>query len=264
MCLYCYATAYLGRRPSEPKRDFIRRLARDVKRADPKIPVELSSSSDPYPPEEEFFGLTRSALKLLKANGFRILITSKGTLFTRDLEFIDAVMVTITTLDEGLAKRLEPNAPSPRDRLRALGKASEVVRVGVRIDPIIPGLNDDKKMIKELLEAARGAGAEHVVTSTYKARPDNFKRMIQAFPDMEGIWRRLYYQEGSKVGGYRYLSREIRREIMEYVVMEATKLGMSAATCREGFPDLLRAESCDGTHLTRREKGISNPRWKAR
>ncbi len=256
MCLYCYATAYVGRRPSQPKRDFIKRLARDLRRADPRLPVELSSSSDPYPPEEGFFGLTRSALKLLKAHNFRVLITTKGTLFTRDLELVDGVMVTITTLDRELARKLEPNAPPPEERLKALKKASEVVRIGVRVDPIVPGLNDDRKRIKELLEAIRDAGAEHVVTSTYKARPDNFKRMVQAFPEMEREWRRLYYSEGVRVGGYRYLSAQLRRRIMEYVVGEALKLGMSAATCREGFPDLLRAKSCDGTHLTLREKGI--------
>ncbi len=250
MCLYCYATAYIGRRPSTPKRDFLRRLARDLRRADPRLPVELSSSSDPYPPEEMGLGLTRSALKLLKASGFRTLITTKGTGFTRDLDLIDGVMVTITTLDRELAKKIEPNAPSPEDRLRAIEEASQIVRVGIRLDPIIPGLNDDREGLREVLQAAKDAGAEHVVTSTYKARPDNFRRMINAFPGLASMWRRLYYEEGERISGYRYLKRERRRELMSFVVSEALKLGMSAATCREGFPDLLKAKSCDGTHLT--------------
>ncbi len=246
-CLYCYATSYVGRKPSRPKRDFLKRLRRDLARADPSIPVDMSTSSDPYPPEEMVLGLTRAALEVLRSRGYRVLLTTKGVGFVRDQGLFGALMITITTLDGQLASKLEPFAPSPSSRLDAL--ASVEVRRGARVDPIIPGLTDDPADLKELLREIRDSGAEHVVFSTYKAKPDNFKRMALSFPDLAGSWRHLYYDRGVRIGGYRYLPTRERYRLLKDLVEEAIKLGLTASVCREGFKDLLKAPSCDGTHL---------------
>jgi len=248
-CLYCYATSYLGRKPSKPKNNFISRLLSDIKKADKRIPVELSTSSDPYPPIEETLALTRRTLDILKRAGFKTLITTKGTGFTRDEGLFDALMVTVTTLDKDIYSKMEPGAPSPIKRLEAMNSVK--TGKGIRVDPIIPLLNDDLGALREILRIARDYGASHVVFSTYKVKPDNFKRMVEAFPELEKEWRELYFKEGYRIGGYRYLPAKIRRKILEPLVEEATRLGMSAALCREGFQDLHRAKSCDGTHLIR-------------
>ncbi len=246
-CLYCYATSYVGRKPSRPKKDFLKRLRRDLARADPSLPVDMSTSSDPYPPEEMVLGLTRASLEMLRSKGFRVLLTTKGVGFTRDQGLFDGLMVTITTLDRELASKLEPFAPPPSSRLDAL--ASVEVRKGVRVDPIIPELTDDLRDLKELLREIRDSGAEHVVFSTYKAKPDNFTRMVLSFHDLADVWRHLYYDEGVMVGGYRYMPTSNRYRLLRFAVEEALKLGMTASVCREGFKDLMRAPSCDGTHL---------------
>jgi DNA repair photolyase len=240
-CLYCYATSYVGRRISKPKLDFIKMLKKDIYEADPRIPVELSTSSDPYTPEEAVIGITRASLKLLKSRGFKVLITTKGTSFKYDQDLFDAVMVTITTLDDEISSKLEPNAPSPSERLEALSQVEK--RKGVRIDPIIPKINDDLDDIRELLREARDCGAEHVVFSTYKAKPDNMRRMLNAFPELA----ELNFTE--RIGSYKYLERGLRYKLLKGAVEEALKLGMTASVCREGFTDLMRARSCDGTHM---------------
>ncbi len=247
LCLYCYATSYIGRKPSTIKRKFLQRLKKDLKRADPRIPVELSTSSDPYPPEELSLGITRESLELLRGEGFRVLITTKGVGFVRDEGLYQGVMVTITTLDKELASKLEPRAPSPDKRLDALSSIES--RKGVRIDPIIPFLTDDIRSLKDLIKSVRDTGAEHIVFSTYKAKPDNFKRIVLAFPEMSELWRSLYYKEGERISGYRYLKAKLRYRILKPLVEETLRLGMTASVCREGFPDLLMAPSCDGTHL---------------
>ncbi len=247
LCLYCYATSYIGRKPSTIKRKFLQRLKKDLKRADPRIPVELSTSSDPYPPEELSLGITRESLELLRGEGFRVLITTKGVGFVRDEGLYQGAMVTITTLDKELASKLEPRAPSPDKRLDALSSIES--RKGVRIDPIIPFLTDDIRSLKDLIKSVRDTGAEHIVFSTYKAKPDNFKRIVLAFPEMSELWRSLYYKEGEKISGYRYLKAKLRYRILKPLVEETLRLGMTASVCREGFPDLLMAPSCDGTHL---------------
>ncbi|MEM2218975.1 MAG: radical SAM protein [Candidatus Korarchaeum sp.] len=251
-CLYCYATSYVGRRPSSPKRGFLSMLRRDLLEADPRIPIELSTSSDPYTPEELSLGITRASLALLNSRGFRVLITTKGTGFPLDEGLYDSVMVTVTTLDKRLSSKLEPFAPGPSRRIDSLAEVS--VRKGVRVDPIIPGLNDDPDDIRSLLREVRDAGAEHVTFSTYKAKPDSLRRLIDAFPEEARNLRELYLREGVPVRGYRYLRAGLRYRILSKVVDEALKLGMTASVCREGFPELMRAESCDGTHLMSSQK----------
>ncbi|NPA04768.1 MAG: radical SAM protein [Crenarchaeota archaeon] len=255
-CLYCYATSYIGRRPSTPKKHLIERLRRDLRRLPEGSLIELSTSSDPYPPVEERLRLTRTCLELILGKGFRVLITTKGSLVARDAELLSrgsaAVMITITTMDSGLASRLEPGAPPPRDRVEALRRLAEAgVPVGVRLDPILPGLNDDEDSIREVLEAVREAGAVTVTCSTYKARPDNLRRVVDAFPELAERYRRLYREEGSWIHGYWYLPQRLRRIILERARRIALSLGLGFATCREGFSYMNTAGSCDGSHLIR-------------
>ena len=68
-----------------------------------------------------------------------------------------AVYVTITTLDAGLARKLEPRAAAPHRRLRTLRTLAEHgVPCGVSLAPQIPFLTED---IEQVLEAAWDAGA---------------------------------------------------------------------------------------------------------
>ncbi len=255
-CLYCYATSYIRARKSIPKKNFIERLLRDLERADQRIPISMSNSSDPYPPEEREFMFTLRTLEILLPRGYKVLIVTKGALVARDAELLSkgnaAVTMTITTLDENLAKRLEPFAPPPDERLKALRVLVEHgVPVGVRIDPVIPFLNDDEKDIRELVETLASIGVKFIVTSTYKARPDNLKRMKTGFPEITDKLDRLYRVEGSWVKGYWYLPLELRRKLLKPVIEYARRNGMEYVTCREGLTsrEWFNARSCDGTHL---------------
>ena len=255
-CRYCYATAYIGEKPSTPKKDVVRRLYRDLLRMDPRIPINIGTSSDPYPPEEERIGLTRRILEVLVPQGRRILITTKGTLYaTRDIDIISrgnvAVTPSITMLDEKWSRIVEPHAPLQRDRIEALkAVASHGVPVGVRVDPVIPYINDDPSMLRELVSRVWEAGASFIVTSTYKARPDNLARM-RRLPEVGERIYRLYREKGVRVNGYLYLPRREREELLKPVVEEARRLGMEYATCREGLTGRywFNAKSCDGVHL---------------
>ncbi len=254
-CIYCYATAYIGRRPSTPKKNYKERLLYDILHViDPRFHIDMSTSSDPYPPEEERYRLTRWSLEQLLPRGFKVLIITKGALVARDADLLSrgnaAVTMTITTMDETLARKLEPNAPPPRERVRALSKLRGAgVPVGLRLDPVFPYLTDDRDSIREVLEAAYAAGVRFVVTSTYKARPDNLKRFVEVFPELRERYERLYKREGRWMYGYWYLPEKLRLEIMLRVKGEAERLGMEFATCREGFPQLHTARTCDGSHL---------------
>jgi DNA repair photolyase len=275
MCLYCYATSYIGRRPSTPKKRFIENLVHDLNIVSPSILVNIGTSSDPYPPEEMRYRLTRKSLELMLPRGIRILITTKGIIPPEDIELIKkgnvAVTPTITTLDPRVASVIEPNAPPPSERIelvRALSKNS--IPVGVRVDPIIPFVNDDPHEIEELVCRLASAGARFIVTSTYKAKPDSLSRLRRALGDTGERIYKLYREKGVQLYGYRYLPRPLREKILKPVVNAARKCGLRYATCREGLTskEWFNAPSCDGSHLIplrvkpqRFRGGIDIRRW---
>ena len=163
-------------------------------------------------------------------------------------KWVDAIVTTCGTLDHDLARRLEPNAPPPSRRLDALEKLSRAgIPVGVRLDPIIPFLNDGD--IERLLKEVKNAGAIHVTSSTFKPRLDGWRRMEQAFSEACKRLRPLYFEQGERIGRSYYLPRALRFRLMKRVYEECRRLGLSFACCREGFPELNTAGSCDGSHL---------------
>jgi len=173
-------------------------------------------------------------------------------LVLRDLDILKksriAVSITITTLDENKAKRLEPNAPPPEKRLEAIKILSKNgIPTIARIDPIIPLINDME--INDLVRSVAEAGTKHIVSSTYKVKLDNWKRMKRKFLEEMKKLRSLYFIKGERISGYYYLPKEYRFEIMKKVFEEAKKFGVTFAACREGFFEVNNAKTCDGSHL---------------
>ena len=252
-CLYCYITAY---NPDacrlRPKKDFLKKLRRDLRKVAPRLHISISNSSDPYPPQEAEKQLTRRALQEILSRGLRVQIITKSDIVCRDVDIVSrgncSVSITITTLDESLAKKLEPNAPSPKKRLSALEKlVEEGVPCSARVDPLIPGLNDEEAV--ELVGELASIGVLHICSSTYKAKPDNFQRLVSAFPEFEQKLRKLYWVEGQKVGRARYLPSSMRKEMLLKVRKEVDRYGLTFGVCREGFPSLNSGATCDGSHL---------------
>jgi len=233
----------------------LRNVKNDLELIEKNAIIEMSSSSDPYPPIEENLRLTRRTLELFAKHPVRVLITTKSNIIVRDIDLLSkirsAVMITITMLDENLAKLIEPGAPPPSLRLKAIRDLSaNGIPVGVRIDPVIPGINSDEYLIAELVEKIRDAGAKHIVTSTYKAKWDSLNRLTQALPDIANNLRNLYIYSGVRVHGYLYLPREMRERLLLPVIRAALKQGVTVATCREGLSqEFFKAPSCDGSHL---------------
>ena len=249
-CLYCYASSYIIRFSSpRPKKDFLARLGKEL----PKIPINsiitISNSSDPYLPLEEKHKLTQSTLKILKDYDLKLLFVTRSALILRDIDLIKecknvVISFTLTTLKETLAKKLEPLASSPKKRLLAMKELSKYIPVVCRFDPLIYPLNTSE--IKEVIAAIKNTGTRQVITSTYKAKSDNFKRMVKAFPEHKELWEDLYLKQGEKIGNYIYLSRNLREELIGKVRKEALAARLDFSNCREGFARL-NTKSCDGS-----------------
>jgi len=137
-------------------------------------------------------------LLILEA-GHRVLIVTKSPLVLRDLDILAkypgraAVQITVTTLGWAVAERLEPHAPRPSAQQVAARRLAEAgLPVGMRLDPIVPYVNDSAGSLSAVVDATADAGARQLVASTYKAKPDNFARLVKAFPEVADRLRELY------------------------------------------------------------------------
>ncbi len=180
-CRYCYARythEFMELRDSD---DFENRiyakgniapvLRRELSRLDPRGGIAIGTSTDPYQPAERRFERTRAALEVFAASkGLQISITTKSDLIKRDLSLLReiarrnslAVNMTITTLDESLARILEPRAPAPRLRLNTVQALSGAgIPVGVFPNPIMPLITDDERKLDRLAKAAKDHGAQY-------------------------------------------------------------------------------------------------------
>lgn len=129
--------------------------------------IALSGVTDPYQPIERQLRLTRGCLEVLAEFRNPVAIVTKNALVTRDIDLLTqlarcnaaAVLISVTTLDPQLARRMEPRASAPAKRLDAIRILAHVgIPVGVNVAPIIPGLTDSET--PAILRAAAEAGAQ--------------------------------------------------------------------------------------------------------
>ena len=128
--------------------------------------VMLSGITDCYQPVERRLEITRKCLEVFAEFQNPVSIVTKSDLVTRDIDILRrladingaAVHLSVTSLDNSLANRLEPRAAKPVQRLRAIEQLAEAgIPTGVLVAPVVPGLNDHE--IPDILNAVASAGA---------------------------------------------------------------------------------------------------------
>lgn len=169
--------------------------------------IALGTATDPYQPYERRARLTRALLEVFATvEDVRLSITTKSDLVLRDLDVLQAigrkghvqVNVTITTVDRDLARSLEPRAPTPARRLRAVeGLARAGVPVGVFCMPVLPELTEASRDLRAIVCAAREAGAAWFAANVLFLRGEAvraafFAWLEGAFPALVPRYRRLY------------------------------------------------------------------------
>ncbi len=249
-CVYCYVSSYVPRFFScRPKKNLVQRLEKEAPNLNGML-ISISNSSDPYPQMEKELELTRKCLQVLSDSSCKLQIVTKSPLVTRDTDILrktrSMISISITTDDDILAERLEPFAPPPSERLEAVEELlEEGCPTSVRIDPIIPFLNEDPST---LIEKLASIGVYHITCSTYKAKYDNFSRLVKTFPNSAQSLYSLYFEKGEQIGRSFYLEKRIRKRIIERAKTLIEGRGMKFSACREGFPDLNSAV-CDGSWI---------------
>lgn len=258
-CLYCYASSYIPNHfTPRLKKMVVERAEHDLKHIPRGALIEMSTSSDPYTPPESEKQFTRKLVHRVLSQGMRLLITTKSDLVIRDIDILSkhlgrvAVAITITTISNGLAKKLEPGAPPPTRRLEAIRLLRRAgIPTIVRVDPIIPYINDEYEVLRDLIKRVADAGALQITSSTYKARADNLVRMKRAFPALASKLDELYKVRGVRIHGYMYLEERLRHSYMRMVKEIAEEHGLIFESCREGFTGIgTPGFACDGSTFT--------------
>lgn len=255
-CSYCYARPYHEYLGMNAGIDFETRIM--VKSNAPALlesalsrpswkPASLACSgvTDCYQPIEKKLEITRACLRILADFRSPVGIITKNALVTRDLDLLaelashraSLVVISLTTLDSGLAAKLEPRASGPAARLRAIRDLREAgIPVGVSLAPIIPGLNDHE--IPAILEAAadHGAGfASGTVLRLPHAVSDVFSGWLdEYFPDRkELILGRIRELRGGQLNDSRFGSRmtgtgPLAAQIQQLITISKRRYGLDS------------------------------------
>lgn len=172
--------------------------------------VGTGAMSDPYNPFEERELLTRHALELLDAFGFGAAIATKSDLIIRDLDVLKGIQehspvlckVTVTTMDDRLASKIEPRAPSSSRRLNAVERlAGAGIFTGILLMPALPFLEDNEENILGIVRRAAECGARFIypafgVTMRQNQRDYFLEKLEELFPG-QGLKERYVRQYGS-------------------------------------------------------------------
>ena len=175
-CSYCYARpshAYLDLSPGldfetkiVAKHNAAQKLLEEL--AAPAYrckPIALGSNTDPYQPLESELKLTRQIIEVLLRHNHPMTIVTKSHLVQRDMDLLTEmshsnlvqVFVSVTTLDAGLANKLEPRASTPFRRVETIQKLTDAgIPTGLLLAPVIPAVNDTE--IEAILETCAEAG----------------------------------------------------------------------------------------------------------
>lgn len=168
--------------------------------------IVIGTATDPYQPAERRFRVTRSVLEVLAEHaGLSIVIITKSPLVTRDVDLLRRIArssqitihLSLITLDRALARRLEPRAPTPEARVRALTRLRENgIEVGINVMPVLPGITDAPEQLDALVRTVAAHGATYVNACALRLQSAARERYLpfieQEFPELAPRYRATY------------------------------------------------------------------------
>lgn len=174
-CIYCdsrsecyHVDNFDSVRAKENALEIIRNDLR--RKAKPGV-IGTGAMSDPYNPFERELLLTRHALELIDAYDFGVAIATKSDLILRDIDLLQSIKthspvlckVTITTCDDDLCRKLEPNVAVSSRRFAVLRELNAAgIFAGILLMPVLPFLEDNTENVRGIVERARESGARFI------------------------------------------------------------------------------------------------------
>jgi len=181
-CVYCFARSTHRYLDFDAGRDFEREIV--VKINAPEVlgrelarpgwsreHVALGTNTDPYQWVEARYRLMPGIWSAMLEHRTPCSVLTKSPLVLRDLpllaelaaEGLFSAALSVPTLDERAWRATEPHTPHPAARLEAVAKLARAgIPTSVLVAPLMPGINDDPRSVREIVQRARAAGARSV------------------------------------------------------------------------------------------------------
>jgi len=214
-CLYCYAP-YVTRRPRAEwatvlaRPDLPQVLAKEIRGK--KGTIGLGTVTDPYQEAERHLLITRRCLMEIIPHGLSVSALTKSDLILRDIDLYKEIKgevgITVTSVNDDISRALEPGAPLPEKRLKALSRmAEEGLNAYALIGPVLPLLTE--RDIDDLVEALSGTGIGWVMLDRFRPRPGMFDDIARR-PGGEELSDRL--EKAHRTEDHRSLESLLRRK----------------------------------------------------
>jgi DNA repair photolyase len=215
-CVYCFARPTHTFLDMNAREDFEREIVVKVNipeklRAELAKPswkgdhIALGTNTDPYQWVEGRYKLMRGIWEAMRDYANPSSVLTKSPLLLRDLDVMSELVevtdftaaLSIPTLEEKAWRGTEPHTPHPRKRIEAVAKLNEAgIPTGVLIAPLIPGINDEPELVKELVHLCAEAGATHITSIGLHLRGEVkdiwFDWLEENRPDLVPHYRELY------------------------------------------------------------------------
>ena len=180
-------------------------LRKELKSKRVRGTIGTGSMSDPYIPLEARYRLTGKALEVIAEHRFPIHMITKSDMVVRDLDLLRAISMvyaavsfTITTTDDDLARKIEPGAPLPSARLKALQALSAAgIYTGVTMMPILPYIEDTEHNVEAIVRRAHECGASYVIpwfgmSLRDRQRAHYYDKLDKLFPGLRAQYENRY------------------------------------------------------------------------
>jgi DNA repair photolyase len=194
--------------------------------------VAIGAATDPYQPAEGKYKLTRACLEALRDASNSFSIITRGPMIVRDLDILVeaaqrasvSVTFSVPTVDEEVWKRTEPSTAHPRQRLKAVKTLVEAgINARVGMAPILPGISDRPEQLRDVVRAAREAGATGIWANLLFLRPGTREHFLthlaEDWPEQVPLYEEIY-------AGKAYLGAELMKPVRAEVSRLAREHGI--------------------------------------
>lgn len=227
-CIYCDSRSNIYNmnhdfEDIEVKQNSLELLKKALKSKKEKCMIGTGSMTDPYVPIESKLEFVRNSLKLIYRYGFGFTCITKSDLILRDLDLLKkinekaktVVQVTLTTADEDLCRKIEPNVCTTKRRVEVLKKLNEAnIPTVVWLTPFLPYINDTEENINELLDYCIETNVKGIIcfniglTLRDGNRQYFYRKLDESFPGLKNRYIEKY-------GSSYVLESENNKELMD-------------------------------------------------
>ena len=235
-CIYCDSRSKIYNmnhdfEDIEVKQNSLELLKKALKSKKEKCMIGTGSMTDPYIPLESKLEFVRNSLKLIYRYGFGFTCITKSDLILRDLDLLKkinekaktVVQITLTTADEDLCKKIEPNVCTTKRRVEVLKKLNDAdIPTVVWLTPFLPYINDTEENINELLDYCIETNVKGIIcfniglTLRDGNRQYFYKKLDESFPGLKNRYIEKY-------GSSYVLESENNKELMDLFYKRTAK-----------------------------------------